>query len=90
MDGGNVKSYTDCQHHMLFIASESGAGDGIAPYRRSAFVCRECGLFRVHINGQRMEFVLVADDQVTAAGLYATYLKAAERNLEESDNAEAL
>jgi len=68
----------ECKHHgALFIASESGdAARGLA--RKSAYVCPRCGTFIVWIDGKRMTFTLVSDEQVAAAGVYAQRLRASE------------
>ena len=69
--------YYDCQHRYVFIASDRGAGT-----RKSAYVCTRCGNFRVWINGEVMNFQLVSDAQVKAAGVYAEELKQSEMQVE--------
>lgn len=69
--------YYDCQHHYVFIASERGQDT-----RKSAYVCTRCGSFRVWINGEVMNFQLVSDEQVAAAGVYAEELKRSEMQVE--------
>lgn len=69
-----MPSVVDCRHaNRVFIASEQGPNER----RAYASVCRNCGLFTVSLNNERMTFALVSDEQVAAASQYATYLKEA-------------
>ncbi len=68
-------TYPECKHRRTrFIASERGPG----AQRRRACVCADCGLFIVWIDGQQWTFILVTDEHVAAAGVYARYLAASE------------
>lgn len=66
------------RHSLLFISRETSTGDMV--YRKSAYVCKECGRFVVWVNGEKMTFELVTDEQVAAAGVYAERLRALEVN----------
>lgn len=67
-----------CRHPgMLFIQSETGSGTLIDPYRKRASICPHCGWFVIWINGVKMTFALVSDEQVEAAGKYAALLREA-------------
>lgn len=69
----------ECAHRWLFIASERGRD------RKSAYLCANCGTFRIAINGTRMNFQLPLDELVTAAGIYAERLKRSEQMGREPD-----
>lgn len=75
---------SECKHHNRFsLTSWRGAPP---PERGHVNLCRDCGMFHVFASKEgvdiEVDFWLIMDEHVDAAGKYARFLTAVEKELQ--------